>query len=514
MRRATVSRHGLPETATVLVTALCLFVDAQAFQNTQILVVDPTNGTSDSSPQAPPKTDPEDNALPSTIDKPATQPATKTDATEPKKVAPEDGVKAPTDDGKQTPQRAETPPGEVMVTVATVKGMVQVREAEDKPWKPARLGMKLPQGAEFRTGPRSQVVIIIPPNQKVALDRLGVIKILQVIRQKGKIKTDIGMEYGRTIYNIEAAGEEHESTIHVPGATLAVRGSTVGITSQGWVQQGFVREGTGAFTPQQGAGVTVQKPHDKAKAQVGDVIAAMDDFAAARLPVPTNRVSDTTFATNVTHIDPAVQNLKFQNNNRMTNSLDPTEKRQQHVNPGLNPGGGMGSDFFGPRRGGVHPPSRPNPDVVSGMLDISLTWSGNADVNLIWTTPNNYSVCPFNNNTVGCTPTSPDGAVASMDSQGPDGIERVLFANRYPPGNHIGTARLFKGTRADFRIDVKRNGTVIDTFSGTLDQQHPQIRDVFNVPVQRAHRQQQPVTLLMLQSITTSFNVPTDSNSP
>ncbi len=129
------------------------------------------------------------------------------------------------------------------------------------------------------------------------------------------------------------------------------------------------------------------------------------------------------------------------------------------------------------------PSRQPAPNQnVAGMLDIWLTWTGNADMDLVWTTPNNFSICPFNGSAVGCAQTSPDGAVASIDSAGPNGMESVLFADSYPPGNHIGTAQLFNGVSADFTIDMKLNGNVISSFSGTLDQQNPELIGVVNVP--------------------------------
>ncbi|HAI13714.1 MAG TPA: hypothetical protein DCM28_18555 [Phycisphaerales bacterium] len=113
--------------------------------------------------------------------------------------------------------------------VTGIRGMVQIRQSEDEPWVKAQNGMKLSQGAEFRTGPRSSVQFRIPPDQIITLDRLGTVKLINAIAQNNKIKTDLGMSYGRTRYDIRKAGFEHESTIRSPSATLAVRGTRVGI---------------------------------------------------------------------------------------------------------------------------------------------------------------------------------------------------------------------------------------------------------------------------------------------
>jgi len=116
--------------------------------------------------------------------------------------------------------------------VTGVEGLVQVRMAEDQPWQKATLDMEVGENAEFRTGPKSAVRFVIPPDQTVTLDRLGTVKVLTAISDNGKLKTNLGMKYGRTRYDIEAAGREHESTIASPSSTLAVRGTKVSVFDQ------------------------------------------------------------------------------------------------------------------------------------------------------------------------------------------------------------------------------------------------------------------------------------------
>ncbi|MEX0774139.1 MAG: hypothetical protein WD042_00350 [Phycisphaeraceae bacterium] len=120
---------------------------------------------------------------------------------------------------------------DLRVTIAGVQGMVQVRGEENAAWESAKAGMVLGPGAEFRTGPRSMVQFRVPPDQIITLDRLGTVKVLEAIRlAENKVKLDLGMEYGRTDYRVEAAGVEHDTTIRSPASTLAVRGTT-GMTS-------------------------------------------------------------------------------------------------------------------------------------------------------------------------------------------------------------------------------------------------------------------------------------------
>src|SRR5204863_841220 len=68
--------------------------------------------------------------------------------------------------------------------------------------------------------------------QTVQLDRLGTVKVLESISDGGKLRTNLGMKYGRTRYDIEAAGREHDSTITSPSSTLAIRGTKVSVTDQ------------------------------------------------------------------------------------------------------------------------------------------------------------------------------------------------------------------------------------------------------------------------------------------
>ncbi len=143
---------------------------------------------------------------------------------------------------------AETNPTSeaLSITVIGVKGLVQARESADQPWRPATEGLQVTQGAEFRTGPRSQVVLFIAPDQTVALDRLGTIKVIEAIRDDEKVKTDLGMKYGRSVYDVEAAGVEHEAKIHMPGQTLSICGTRAAVFNQRpFPPQTTMIEGTG-----------------------------------------------------------------------------------------------------------------------------------------------------------------------------------------------------------------------------------------------------------------------------
>src|SRR5688572_25895670 len=120
----------------------------------------------------------------------------------------------------------------LQITITGVEGIVQVRQSSQDPWQPAKINMTVGPGAEFRTGPRSAVRCRMPPDQTFTIDRLGTIKVLQAIQQSGKIKTDLAMQYGRTRYDVEQAGVEHESVIRSPNGALALRGTKVSLYDQ------------------------------------------------------------------------------------------------------------------------------------------------------------------------------------------------------------------------------------------------------------------------------------------
>jgi hypothetical protein len=85
--------------------------------------------------------------------------------------------------------------------------------------------MTLSEGDEIRTLVRSAVKFVIPPDQAVTIDRLSVVQLVRANFENGRFKTDIGQKYGRTQFEVEAAGREHDVTVRSPSSVLAVRGT-------------------------------------------------------------------------------------------------------------------------------------------------------------------------------------------------------------------------------------------------------------------------------------------------
>src|SRR5690606_26572110 len=80
---------------------------------------------------------------------------------------------------------------------------------------------------EIRTGLRSICQFTFDGNHTMTLDRPGVGKALDPVEKDGKIKTDVGMKYGRTQYKVESGAADHDPLMPAATATLAVRGSLV-----------------------------------------------------------------------------------------------------------------------------------------------------------------------------------------------------------------------------------------------------------------------------------------------
>ena len=144
----------------------------------------------------------------------------------------------------------------VEATVSAVIGLVMVRDAEAAPWRKAQVGMIVPVGGEVRTGPKSSITFSLP-HQTLTLDRLGTIKLLEAIVGADTLKTDVGLQYGRVRYSVEAAGIEHESVIRSPSNALAIRGSIVELLEDGLSRSVFVYKGRGQVFTTGGPTVTM-----------------------------------------------------------------------------------------------------------------------------------------------------------------------------------------------------------------------------------------------------------------
>jgi hypothetical protein len=351
------------------------------------------------------------------------------------------------------PQAAATAPGPaveaMVINVVEVKGLVQVREGEGKPWKPAKVGMVLDQGAEFRTGPRSSVTCQIPPDQTLVLDRLGTVKIDEAIRSGKKIKTDVVMKYGRTKYDIETAGAEHESTIRSPGSTLAVRGTFVSLYDQP------------PFAP------VADSFHGQAEFRNAHrQLLKFGGKTPTHVAADKNGVAETALAQST--IDPTSAQSRTRSENRYVQ--DQTSKSALFFFDSF-----AGIPVI---RDGPPPPTDAqllaSVPSLPGALDVVMRWQGNANLNLEvgvvtgtngltiennLATINNYPVPEYLYPGFGQNH-SPGGGTIPYDNRGgPNGgMEIAYWGANYPKGLYYITALQASGGPALVTFDMFVNG--------------------------------------------------------
>ena len=328
---------------------------------------------------------------------------------------------------------AAAPAEHLKATVTGVEGLVQVRAAEDQPWQKATVGMEVGENAEFRTGPRSAVRFVIPPDQTVTLDRLGTVKVLQAVNQNGKLKTDLGMRYGRTRYDIEAGGREHESTIVSPSSTLAVRGTKVSVFDQ----RPF---------PAEAVSLTGRAEFRDFKKRV-----FFGGKNAGKTSVNTQTANSAALALSQSVVDPSIKLARSDADNALVTSL-------------LSSGATVSFDFEkGIRvvRGGQVP--RTDAQLIPtlpGALDFVLRWTGNADINLTVISPggslgHNTVVYPL-----GGFDKIANGGTTPFDHRGgPNGgIEVAYWLNSFPEGIYFVGAQHISGPNVQATLDVFRDG--------------------------------------------------------
>jgi hypothetical protein len=123
--------------------------------------------------------------------------------------------------------------GPLRIQVTAVQGGTQYRLNPDTKWQTLAAGVELPEGVEFRTGPKGTIQFTVGTDQVYRVDRLTAAKILRAaLLPDGTIKTDVGMTYGRVSKDVDLATHPHQDRIISPSSTLAVRGTRVALYDQ------------------------------------------------------------------------------------------------------------------------------------------------------------------------------------------------------------------------------------------------------------------------------------------
>lgn len=368
--------------------------------------------------------------------------------------------------------------GPVRVVVTAVSGMVSARQGDDDPWQPVQVGQQFDEGVEIRTGPRSAVKFDIPPASSVTLDRLGTVKVLRAAIEDGTIKTDLGMKYGRTRFDIEAAGRVHDAKIRSASSVLAIRGTDVILDdTPGFAVRAVSITGRARFSDARGnssfigsAGAarrTTVESGDPSAAQTGRRESiAQSPLDAARTPNETQLTINVPPAAGLPPPPPGASGAAV-----------PLVTSQQVLASGST--GGV-----------ILPPITPPDGNINGRLEFVLDWTGNADLQIGVISPLGEPVTT-NPATVQRVPpgatgpvaiSSPSGGVASADATGgPTGSfsESVTWAASFPPGSYQYGVKYNTGQgAAAYTLDVIVNGVRLDPpVIGTLASPTP---DAFN----------------------------------
>ena len=326
--------------------------------------------------------------------------------------------------------------------ITKVEGFAAYRESDAAEWKPAIKGVELNEQAELRTGPKGAIQLIIEPDQTVAIDRLTTVKLLRIFTEGAKAATDIGIKYGRTRYDLEGGGIEHQSTLRSPNATLAVRGTRVSLFDQPpFTPQAISLTGRAEFSAFRKRAVPFGAP------------------GQGRTRVTTEEQNPGALAIRESTIDPTLPGARTQSEIPLVQNLISRGSVISSV-PGLD---------IPIVTGGTPPTDAQLLSLLPGRLNFIVRWDGNANLNLAVSTPSTaaqaggeliYSIPGFTS--------SPSGGRTAFDHRGgPNGgIEIVFFEKSFPTGVYALAAPSDSTTLVNATLQGFLDGQPVQLFDG------------------------------------------------
>lgn len=336
---------------------------------------------------------------------------------------------------------ATTQAGPMKVVITAVEGIASVRENENAPWKPAAKGMELTEQAEFRTGPRGTVQFTIAPDQTVSVDRLTTMKVLKLVQSGGKVQTDLGIKYGRTRYDLEGGGLEHQSTLRSPNATLAVRGTRVSLFDQPpYTPQAVSLTGRAEFRAHR------RRPISFGAAGQGKTIVTSASETAGDV------------ALSQTVVDPTRQGARTESEAALLTTL-------------LSRGATVELDrASGIRivRGGFPPTDPQLISALPGRLNFVLRWNGDANLDLGLSTPgtDGQPGGEFVYPAAGLNVAASGGRTAFDHRGGPNGGVEVVYFDSFTDGVYAVGGPNLSTTPVTATIDAFLDGQRIQLFDG------------------------------------------------
>lgn len=372
--------------------------------------------------------------------------------------------------GSQPVESAEPAPvadGPLQIVITEVTGSVSARASDAEPWARVQVGQQFAEGVELRTGPKSVVKFDIPPDSSITLDRLGTVKVVRAAIENGTIKTNLGMKYGRTRYDIETAGRPHDVQVRSPTSVLAVRGTDVILEdSPGFPPRAVSITGRATFRDAQGVTTPLGTPDANQPSAVESGTAGAADTArqqsVAASPIDAARTPNE-FA--VIYSIPQAAALPPPSGGGSIRSVQ---------------GGAPGS--LPPPPGAVAPPAPVIPDnFLTGTLAFELRWTGNADLQIgvvsplgepVTTNPPAVLTLPDRARPP-ITTRAPSGGIASPDAKGgPAGsfVETITWPTAFPPGAYDYGVKYAGGDGpASYTLEAVVNGIRLDPpVNGTL----------------------------------------------
>ena len=117
--------------------------------------------------------------------------------------------------------------GATTVTVADLKGSVDVRPSADKAWTPATVGMKLASDWEISTGVNGRALLRFEDNSEVLVQRLTEMKISEFSRTPAEVKTRLQMKYGAVRIQVKKGTAANDFRVASPTGTASVQGTKI-----------------------------------------------------------------------------------------------------------------------------------------------------------------------------------------------------------------------------------------------------------------------------------------------
>jgi len=131
-------------------------------------------------------------------------------------------------DAKKPATLKKLPKGQTRVyeaIVMKVVGVAQARAGKKAKWAKLKINDVLKPGTTVRTGRKSLVALRVGPNATMVIDRQTRVSIPQIIQDGDKLKTKIGVQFGRVDVKATRLGLAIDFSVATPSATLAVRGT-------------------------------------------------------------------------------------------------------------------------------------------------------------------------------------------------------------------------------------------------------------------------------------------------